>query len=229
MITIDVSDNERDWRLFGLPSEDLSHHLEASNWSLEDAVAISLGYEPDNLRLALIYLKCPEEIRDRPLRGSREVLYRLSSVAQMYMGRLSLLQRAIEMEELPAKLINGEYKFKPFDFLRWFDAQTGDNWNFIPMGMTSMLDALVATDTEKKAPQAADTRRRKGRRAALNHLICQMRKSPNCAPHEKRTALRQKVMDQFNIGKNIADDVISEAQELTKVYRYKRGRPSKRK
>lgn len=232
MITIDVSDNERDLRLFGVPSSDLSHWLKASVWSLEEAAAISIGFEPDALSLGVILRKCPEEIRDRPLGRQPEVLFRLSSVAQFFFGRLSLLERAIIAGELPSIKSDGSYWLKPFDFLRWFEDQTAEDWNYIPLGMTAMLEALAGSDTEKKKADRSSLgapKRRKGRKSALNHLIFHMRKSPNCPPHEKRTALRQEIKDQFDIGKNIADDVIREAQELTKVDWYKRGRPSKRK
>ena len=206
MITINASDNGRDQRLFGPPSLDLSHWLKAACWSLEEAVAISLGYEPDRLCLGLMLLKCPEEIRDRALRDRPQVFFRLSSVAQMYMGRLSLLERAVKMDELPAKFVNGEYNLKPFDFLRWFDAQTAEDWNFTPVAMTLMLEALTVADAEKKAP-ADNTRRRQGRGAALNYLIYQMRKSSNCPLGEKRLGLRKKIMNQFNISKHDADAV----------------------
>lgn len=156
MTSIGGSVNRRDLRLFGGPVSDLSHWMKAAAWSLEEAVAISLGYEPDVLSLPKIQMLCPEEIRDRHLRRRPEVLNRLSPLAQSFLGRLFLLQRAVEIDDdLHSKRIDGGYLIRPHDFLRWFDAQTAEDWKeHIRVAMQGLLKAWRASsaDTgEKKA------------------------------------------------------------------------------
>jgi len=231
MLTIDVSDNERDWRLFGSPSEDLSHWLKAPVWSLEDAVAISLGYEPDKLSVGVILRKCPEEIRDRPLRDSPEVLYRLSSVAQSFLGKLSLLERAVIAGELQPIKADGKYWLKPFDFLRWFDAQAADDWKeSVSVAMLGLLRAWRASGTDTEEGKVdLPFYGAKGMNAAKAWLFSEMVKSPKAPPPQfkKRPDLQKNVMRRFEIPLHAFREVFKSAEIMSGVDWYKRGKPAK--
>lgn len=145
----------RDWRLFGPPEkEDFTPSLDNPLWELEEAVAPSLGKHPDDLSMASIREKCPEEIANRKL--ARTQPHVLSPLAQLHMRRCEHLRRAAYAEELPSSERGGKIWFKPGDFLRWYDTKSGWKENFVPVLMLSILKAWRAksgnsdADTEKE-------------------------------------------------------------------------------
>jgi hypothetical protein len=219
VITIDVSDNGRDRRLFGGPVSDLTHWLKAAAWSLEEAVAISLGYEPEVLNIPKILRVCPEEIRDRHLRRRHDVFYRFSDLIQMFLGRLSLLERAIIARELEATLVDGKYWLKPADFLRWFDAQTTEDWKeHVRVAMLGILKAWSASGAAADEGKTGfSSTGAKGKDPAKHWLFSLMVEFPKTPPPQfkKKPLLEKYVMEMFELKQRDFREVFQKAEKMS--------------
>jgi hypothetical protein len=138
----------RDRKLFGPSEKDLSRHLRAKAWELEEAVALGLGRHPRNLSLSVIREKCPEQINMQGKLSSDEEL----PSAQLFIDRYDLLKRAAFIGDIRSEERGGTLWFKPVDLAAYAQKE----WDYMPVAARALMAATGADEanTEKEKPGA---------------------------------------------------------------------------
>jgi hypothetical protein len=137
-----MADRER----FGPPAAELELQIwyQLPAWTVEEVVALSLGYDPQSISPAIIE-KLGLALHPSHAKTYQDVL-RLSRTASVYMDRHRHLLRGANYMELAATLALGSYQIRPLDFLEWFERQDGRYpWHRLPEGMTKRIRTRHAT------------------------------------------------------------------------------------
>ena len=136
-MTAHAADLER----FGPPDAEFDIWCKLDAWTVEEAVALSMGREP--------FAISPQVIKNLGLIPHKhgvktsEDLQRLSRIAGAYEARHRALLRAARHAKLPAKLIDGAYEITPLDFLAWFERPRGEApWQVLPVAMVERVEGV---------------------------------------------------------------------------------------
>lgn len=172
-MTAHAADLER----FGPPDAEFDIWCKLDAWTVEEAVALSMGREP--------FAISPQVIKNLGLIPHKhgvktsEDLQRLSRIAGAYEARHRALLRAARHAKLPAKLIDGAYEITPLDFLAWFERPRGEApWQVLPVAMVEHVRAFHGRESPPatlgiagaKETVEQDTEKEKAGRSSLGVL-----------------------------------------------------------
>jgi hypothetical protein len=146
------------WRS-GLSPNEMERLCQLPTWTVEEAVALSIGFDPSSISPQSI-AQFKHHLGDASLGeavrhpfGYGQTLAVPSSLkddlqfARLYMARHDHLMRAARIGKLPAAPFNGSFDIKPLDFLAWYKRQNGQvPWHALPKELTAHFGLDISSD-----------------------------------------------------------------------------------